>query len=202
MPIVTREGESLFVGRTLTATVKSTVRVMSDVWANQYTVEVWDNDRPTVVDVRWNDVATPDATPEVAALVAAHRTAHIAERAKVHDAYNAVRTLETAQETVVRGARVRVVRGRKLPVGTVFEAGWVGTTAYGRAVTTRIDGRTVYINRDNVVPADFDPAALEAARDAHDKASKAFSLWEQANPWGYKWLGDYTSAPIEREHYY
>jgi hypothetical protein len=110
--------------------------------------------------------ATIDATPEVRAAYDAYRARLAAERQAAREA------LEAA--TPYAGKTVRVVKGRKIPVGTVAVVTWYGegrSYGYGSReagpmrVGLAIDGERVYTDAGNVeVIAQEKPAALPLLR--------------------------------------
>lgn len=88
--------------------------------------------------------ATVDATPEVLAQVAAIREATRLAAEKAAEEREAAR--------IVRGRRVRVVRGRKIPIGTEGEVSWYGQTRYGARVGIRdLQGNVQFTAATNVV---------------------------------------------------
>lgn len=53
-------------------------------------------------------------------------------------------------ETVKKGAWVKVVKGRKVPLGTVGQVKWEGEGQWGRRVLLDVDGQDVWTARSNV----------------------------------------------------
>lgn len=51
---------------------------------------------------------------------------------------------------IIQGVTVQVVKGRKVPIGTVAEVAWVGESNYGMRVALLIDGERVYTALTNV----------------------------------------------------
>jgi hypothetical protein len=116
----------------------------------------------------YRNTATPDATPEVRA---------------AYDAWQAERTRKAAEQQAAAelatprpGKTVRVVKGRKIPVGTVAKVAWYGEGRdYGRAakygmpvpmrVGLSVDGKSVYTDASNVeVIAQAGPGTLPLLR--------------------------------------
>lgn len=58
-----------------------------------------------------------------------------------------------------RGRTVRVVRGRKIPKGTVAEVFWFGETRYGWRVGLEVDGERVFTDARNVEVVGTEEAA-------------------------------------------
>ncbi len=115
----------------------------SDFYAN-----VWDEATQSIKQVEYATTrgwtypngASVDASPEVQAKAAAW----VAEQKRVIEA-----------ATVRVGKTVQVVRGRKLPIGTVADVFWMGPDKYkkyGKRVGLRLlDGTKVFIDAANVV---------------------------------------------------
>lgn len=99
---------------------------------------VWNDETGTIERVdyattrgwTYPNSAVVDATPEVVALATARR-------AEVAAAARAAREAEEALVPRV-GRTVRVVRGRKVPVGTVAEVRWFGKDRYARVPRGRV----------------------------------------------------------------
>ena len=88
--------------------------------------------------------AVVDAIPEVLAQVEALRLAAQAAAEKAAEEREAAR--------IVRGRRVRVVRGRKIPIGTEGEVSWYGQTQYGARVGIRdLQGNVQFTAATNVI---------------------------------------------------
>jgi len=139
----------------------ASIQVMSDVW--EAGARVWDGKR--VREVLGG--CAEDATPEVLAAVRAvsaeaeYRAARAAEeRAWLADA-------QEASSRTRPGARVRVARGRKVPIGTEGEVFWTGEGYLGRGtrVGLRDAGGGVHWtdagNLDPIVDPDDIPALSE-----------------------------------------
>jgi hypothetical protein len=116
----------------------------------------------------YRNTATPDATPEVLA---------------AYDAWQAERTRKAAEQQAAAelatprpGKTVRVVKGRKIPAGTVATVAWYGEgRVYGGSarrqgiapmrVGLSVDGTSVYTDASNVeVIAQAGPATLPLLR--------------------------------------
>lgn len=143
-------------------------RVMSDIYADVTSVRVWNPEKGTT---EWIETgvhfelchkfgsAVVDAPPEILLRVAEMDAA--AERAREER-----RIAEAAAERQrialyhhnrpVVGKRMRVTRGRKVPVGTVGEVFWVRDGRVGLNVTGRKDARGWAVD-----PAWIDAAYLE-----------------------------------------
>ena len=128
-------------------------RVMSDVYADVLHATVYNVEKDSFEDMYvrayfelagGNRSATVDATPEVRALFEANCAVAEAE-AKLREAksYRA-RELE-ALKAPATGRRVRVVRGRKVPVGTEGKCLWIDTAAaYGPRVKLQDDDGQIH----------------------------------------------------------
>jgi hypothetical protein len=91
----------------------------------------------------YNNSATADATPEVQAAYDAWKARLAAER---YDAYMAAEAAKVA-----KGREVRVVKGRKVPVGTQGTVIWAGEGRYGRRVGLKdADGTVHWTAESNV----------------------------------------------------
>lgn len=147
--------EGLVVGRE----TDPYVRIMSDVWADLYYALVWNPDLEKVERVPVGDSEFAGGTQEYQVVVDAPADIMIAfeawkagrakgkalrERMSEYDAREQ-RTQEERQ-TPRRGKTVRVIKGRKLPLGTEGLVFWVGgdrfgNTKLGIATSDRKDSR-------------------------------------------------------------
>lgn len=122
------------------------------------------------------DESNVDATEDV--LNAARA---IVARAGTRDA-----AYESAQRaaTVLKGKRIQVVKGRKVPVGTAGECIWLGDGQYGKRVGLKDDGGLVHwTSLENVEVAnqldyvgdwaEFEATGAAVARNAYPCAAKA-----------------------------
>jgi len=127
-----------FGGCVLSAPQHRDVRVMSDVWDTETYVMVWDaaEGRTKAVHLGYaygggrTGTAEVDATPEVLAAVDVYEAKLAAEKA----AYEAARRQAEAQaehDRPARGKIMQVVKGRKVPKGTVGEVVLTGEGQYG-----------------------------------------------------------------------
>lgn len=48
-----------------------------------------------------------------------------------------------------KGKKVRVFKGRKVPIGTVGECFWIGNSKYGQRLGMKVAGETVWVDADN-----------------------------------------------------
>lgn len=134
-------------------------RVMSDVYADVGRAVVYNVEKDAFETVyvrayfeldRGGREALVDATPEVKALYEAHLAVQEAE-AKLNEAkrYRA-RSLE-AMKTPMKGRTIKVVKGRKVPVGTVGTCFYVGQGDYGMRVGLKTAaGETLWTAASNV----------------------------------------------------
>jgi len=119
-------------------------RIMSDVWAWLTYVKVWNPTEAKVENVCLRDDGAPcgecgsaeqDASPEVLALAAAYETRVKAEAEAREAAEVARRTAEARvaeHNRPMHGKVMQVVKGRKVPHGTVGRVFWVGLDNYGK----------------------------------------------------------------------
>ncbi len=116
---------------------------------------VWDDEtgHPKHVDYAstrywtYDNYATVDADEATLAAYAAWRAARAAEGRAAAAAAEAA--------TVRKGKLVRVVKGRKIPIGTEAVVGWIGDNRYGPGlrVGLRIGGDMVFTDASNVAVA-------------------------------------------------
>jgi len=150
------------IGLVVDSSWKRNVQVMSDVWEDQLVATVArDNGSFETIVVLTTGfgqdaTVTVDATPEVKAAYEAHLARKneearvIREAAALRDAeFARLRVLEDAKRPR-RGMRVRVVRGRKIPVGVEGECFWVGNSGFGVRVGLKIQGETFWTDAKNV----------------------------------------------------
>ena len=146
------------------------VRVMSDVWADMYGVLVWDDEKKRPVQIGTGNsecgsraTVTLDATPEVHALHTAWKEAEAAkaEESRIHgEAVDNERRKKdreaNARERLIgnprKGDTVVVVKGRKVPKGTVGIIKWEGGNDYGPRIGMAVEGeaKLVYTSPSNV----------------------------------------------------
>lgn len=151
-----------YVGRVVASHYNRDVRVMSDVWEDQLmaTVALDDGSFQTIVVMTTgfgqDATVTVDATPDVKAAyearlaVKAEEARGIREAAALRDAeFARLRVLEDAKRPR-RGMRVRVVAGRKIPVGVEGDCFWVGSTRFGVRVGFKFQGETFWTDANNV----------------------------------------------------
>jgi hypothetical protein len=108
--------------------------------------------------------ASPELLAQYQAELARLEAARIAaERAAHQAALEADRKREAA--TPRRGKTVKVIRGRKVPVGTVGVVGWYGQTKFGWRVGLDVAGQRLWTDAKNVevVSEASTPTALQEA---------------------------------------
>jgi hypothetical protein len=159
------ETEVTHVGLVLGNTMSHERRVMSDAYADEYSVQVWDPEagKATVVTLGTNfDLetrrghSTIDALPEYRE---AHKVRAEAYRVKQEAAELQARTEareDRAREellTLCKGAEVVVVKGRKVPKGTRGIVSWMGDGNYGPRVgiLTKDGDKPLYTAESNIV---------------------------------------------------
>ena len=151
-----RTGEVLHTGLVLARECHD-VRVMSDDWSSAYSAIVWNPETSAPFSVYLFTVgygaqneAEIDATPEVVAAYAAWKDAQAAKAA----AADHLRRCEDARRRLFLpklGCPARVVRGRKIPVGTEGLVTWSGASTYGARVgITDSSGTLHYTAESNV----------------------------------------------------
>ena len=138
--VVVPAGTILHAGHVLGTHVERGVRVMSDVWEDVYSAEIWDVASGTIklmgvgvsgFGMDAEVVADAPAADYAAAfdyLVARHETRLLAARE------NRVDAAVSAAHRVAVGREIVVVKGRKVPKGTAGTAFWVGETTWGKRV--------------------------------------------------------------------
>jgi len=124
--------EEKFVGTTISV-YPATVRVMSDVWESVLHADVWDEDdgkvRVIPLDYKLNkgsnsNDAVVDATDEILAKVEKYVEGNV----KATEFTNRV----DAFYNIEKGDKVKVVAGRKVPIGTLGVLFWTGLDHYNR----------------------------------------------------------------------
>jgi hypothetical protein len=115
-------------------------RIMSDVWDDvRYAVVYTDEGDYKNVRLGHDVSAVVDAGPALMAKYAEHKkltAEYAAVRARVKAGRDAVAAAKREAMTVRKGKTIKVVKGRKVPKGTVGECIWVGAGAnygYGEA---------------------------------------------------------------------
>jgi hypothetical protein len=145
------ESTTTYEGRVL-AVYNRDYRAMSDVYTYATFASVL-SEKGSIVEILVNanfecdmggGEAVVDATPEVVAQAAALKAAEAAAAEKAAEEREAAR--------IERGRKLRVVRGRKVPIGTEGECSWYGQTQYGARVGIRdLQGNVVFTAASNVV---------------------------------------------------
>lgn len=138
-----------YVGATI-ETFSRDERIMSDVWAYVTYARVWDAETGSPKTIRlqtegWEASATAvvDATPEVLAAYEAWKVEQEAKRAAEEAARQAALAAWEAKQPR-RGRIIKVVKGRKVPKGTVGVCIWIGDGYYGQRVGLKTDDGEVY----------------------------------------------------------
>lgn len=157
----TQETTTTHAGLVVKVWVKC-VRVMSDVYDNQQYARVWnpETEAPETVSCgyayhgNFDDVVI-DASDEIVAKVKAWEAAVNAKQVAENKAYDHKLREAAAKERVLaptKGATVEVVKGRKVPVGTVGNCVWVGAGDYGMRVGVKDEaGKVHWTAASNVV---------------------------------------------------
>lgn len=146
------------------------VRIMSDVWTDIHGVVVWDESEGKPLRIQTSSgefgasaTYTLDATPEIVAKYEAWKAADEAEKEerRLHrEAAEAAFRQKQAEadarkdliESPTKGDTVVVVRGRKVPKGTVGVVRWEGGNDYGPRIGIAVEGeeKLVYTSPSNV----------------------------------------------------
>jgi len=169
---VYREGETSHVGKVIRIGVDHSVKIMSDVWADESYALVWDDElqEPRKYSLGIHDSICPihdtaevDATPDILAKLEAHEDRQELirqERERIRE----IGELRFAHNRVERGKRMKVVRGRKVPKGTTGVVFWLGVDNWGNtkagiALSDERDSRERYsdvawVNAGYLVPCD------------------------------------------------
>ena len=153
------------VGRVVAKGVDYNKQVMSDVWDNVGFCIVAENGTFRKIETYYGPGAGPgwdvgphadvDAPADLIAAYHAHVATEAAERKAAAEAYErkarAARE-ETERKAPRKGRRLRVVRGRKIPIGTEGTCFWMGESRYGTRVGLRVEGSAepVWVDAKNV----------------------------------------------------
>lgn len=132
---LTIQRDRQFVGATLSQ-YSNVERIMSDVWDSVGYVDCWNEaeQRVETICIGCGDLSQQivevevDATPEIVAKAAAWKAEQkrqADERARAYKAEQEARTFRS-------GKRCKVVRGRKVPLGTEGVIFWMGHDNYGK----------------------------------------------------------------------
>jgi hypothetical protein len=118
-------------------TLKIIERYAGDTHSNYYAL-VWDNGAAKEVYLGhsgygWTSTATEDAPELLATWEANEKAARAIAVREEQDLARLAQASERAR-TPLKGAKVKVVKGRKVPVGTTGEIIWYGETQYGMRV--------------------------------------------------------------------
>lgn len=155
-----------YTGRVVFKGVDVDVRVMSDVYDNvPYCVVLDTNGEYRKVETYQGPGAYPywvpanysevDATPEMITAYLSHVASVQAlkeESSRVAQAARRAKEIETERLAPKRGRTIKVVKGRKVPIGTSGVCFWVGDGAYGTRVGFKDDaGVTHWTAATNVV---------------------------------------------------
>jgi len=160
-----------YKGVTLDTYIDSDVRIMSDVWADMHGALVWSEEEQKPVKVVTGNsefgsevsAVTLDATAEVRAKYEAWVAAEAAkaEERRIHgeavdkERRHKAREAEARERLVGnprKGDTVVVVKGRKVPKGTVGIIKWEGGNDYGPRIGMAVEGeaKLVYTSPSNV----------------------------------------------------
>lgn len=182
-------GEPEYVGCVVGRDAEYNVRKMSDIWADDFYAVVWTGTGTTRVFLGSNfelqdtvAVAEVDATPEVMAAYEAWKVQR-AEAARVaaeaRREQERLEAIEREKKAVRKGRRVRVVRGRKTPVGTEGVVFWMGNGRVGIALSDRRDasGRNLDVAW---VDEDYCEAIPEAEVVVEQRVETAKADWKAA----------------------
>lgn len=157
------------VGRVVAKGVHYNKQVMSDVWDNvPYVIIVDDNGNYREVETYGGPGWDPhtyhkpevpadevDASPEMIAAYVAHVAAVKAAQEKAYreaEARRAAERAEAERKAPRKGRTLRVVRGRKVPIGTQGVCFWIGDSRWGQRVGIKVAGSTdpIWVDARNV----------------------------------------------------
>lgn len=143
--------------------------------------EVWDEETQRIKSVEYMTtrcgcwgVAECDATDDILRKVYRQKKK---SAASYYDQEN-----EKKAKTVSRGDTVRIIKGRKVKVGTVAVCFWAGQryNQYSRMVEDRIgvevNGERVFINAENAIPVDWE-ARLVRGKERKNTIRRMANEW-------------------------
>ena len=192
---VTERGEPTYVGRVLCIWSREE-RIMSDVWDNvSYATVLKDNDMTEDIHLGassfgWNYECDVDATPEM--ISAWQERGRIAAKAhaEARAIADALHRAQAAEEHAkaeclipIKGYPAKVVKGRKVPVGTEGMVVWTGEGGFGTRIGICDEkGTTHYTAADNVVRSGLNRQEgemwLDTWRRLRDDKEKAPTKWD------------------------
>jgi hypothetical protein len=162
------DAKPTFEGRVVGSRIAQGVRIMSDVWANLTYAVVWcdKNDAPFEIQVRNSEFGGEtsqwdvDGSGEVMVKYTAWRGDFLIAREKAAEIRKIADDKRSAEEAeanaknrahaVRKGGKVKVVKGRKVPKGTVGECFWEGGGQYGPRIGLKeADGTTHWTATSN-----------------------------------------------------
>lgn len=150
-------GKTLYEGRVV-KTFGMEKRIMSDVWAWIRYAVIWtEEERPETVCYGNDEFpdgteAAVDAPPEMAEKYAAWEEGENRARKDLENKRYYNERLRRAM-TPEPGKLVEVIKGRKVPRGTIGETFWYGPdryNRYGHRVGIRVNGNAMFVNAENV----------------------------------------------------
>lgn len=183
-------GAPEYVGQVLAISADYDVRKMSDIWADDFYAVVWTGTGTARIFLYSNfelqDTvarATVDATPEVLAAYAAWGTEQArvaAENRRRQERVQANGAAQTRLTAPRKGYPARVVKGRKVPVGTEGTITWEGDSDSGWRVGIRdAVGNVHFTNAFNVIRTGVDPLPGEDWTDAERRLTVVIpSKWD------------------------
>ena len=193
--------EETHVGLVMGETHSRTVRVMSDIYADENFVMVWNPEKKMTEEVSLGTnfelstsygSATVDIDPGVLALVAEQKRARDEQARKDAQARAEALAEENAKKAMTKprvGSMVTVVSGRKVKKGTRGEVTWMGP---GYSGGTRLGikdaaGKTHWTDASNVevdLPAGLASGQAPAGgwKALHDAEEKTRQEWEKTFP--------------------
>lgn len=170
---------------------RESVRVMSDIWEMHTYAVCYDAEKDSFQKLYVNSdygttpaYAEVDAEPELLVRYAAWQVEKEAEAAGRRHAADLAHDLEELKD-LARGRTVKVVRGRKVPVGTTGRIYWYGEGRYGMRVGIEllsgekifVDGRNIEVQVD---PAEAEEIETNYAASAVEKAAHYAEKREEA----------------------
>ena len=127
---------------------ETSIQVMSDIWEPGLVVLSLRPEGPIVTTVFPGEAGAEYHSATEAEYAVANAIVGKVYRDEIRARIRIERRAELTEVRV--GTKVRVIRGRKIPIGTEAVARWVGKTQYGHRIGFDLDGQRVYTDLRNV----------------------------------------------------
>jgi hypothetical protein len=147
-----------------------------------HVADVWDGSEIKTVSADFGIDAKIDATPEVLEAVLAWETERGIGWLRHEETRRWLERAEAACE-IGRGTRVRVARGRKIPIGTEGEVFWTGHGTWGERAGIRGDDGETYWTAITNLDAILDPDDIPALDPATDDEMRARARANAERTW-------------------